>query len=173
MKHNAKETLEKEPGVLKFVLGEDSHEKNIFFFHTRYRCQADFEHHKTTPHFAEYKKLSASDPYSEPPVVQFFEGPGPAKRVCPPRPTVCRDIEFRIKPELRDSFLNFLEEHSNDPLCLDSVFGESIQGPNCFYLHEQYGAHKKPRALWDDFESGNAFAKPAIVNEYRNILCDC
>ena len=171
MKHNAKETLEKEPGALTFTLGEDPHETNVFFFHTRYTCQADFEHHKTTPHFAAYKTFSAFDPYAERAVVQFFECPGPATNVRPPRAIVCRDIELCIKPAFRKLFLTFLEEDVNGQFDLDSVLGESTKNPNCLYLHEECSANQTPRKFWEDFEARNALAKPAVVNEYCNMMC--
>jgi quinol monooxygenase YgiN len=185
MRHNAAETLAQEPGVVKFVLGEDDETGNAFFFHTQYKSQADFEYHKTTPHFAEYKMFAASDPYTEPPTVQFFEFRQWQDSVNksspqPSRPILCRNVELNIELHYRDEFLAFMDDiqrkFPQDSSSLVFDYGESVQSPSTFHVHEQYdmGRLVEKEAGIVNFDEEHAskhfYTRSPVVNRFRTIL---
>ena len=73
IKNNKAGTLGTEPLAEAYIWGEDTETKNTFHFYEKYKGKAGFEAHQKTPHFAAWEKFASTDPFSEPPVVQFYE----------------------------------------------------------------------------------------------------
>jgi quinol monooxygenase YgiN len=55
----AESCVRDEPGCLSFDVTEDVAEPNHFVLHEAYRDQAAIEHHRTTPHFANWREAAA------------------------------------------------------------------------------------------------------------------
>ena len=62
-----------EPLCYQYAYGESDTTPNRFIFHEEYKSREGFEAHKQTPHFADWETFAATDPFTEPPVVNFFE----------------------------------------------------------------------------------------------------
>jgi quinol monooxygenase YgiN len=73
IKNNQKGTLETEPLAIEYLVGEDTTVPNTFHFFEKYRGKAGFEAHKASPHFAVWEEFASSDPFTEPPRVEFYE----------------------------------------------------------------------------------------------------
>lgn len=71
--NNAKGTRSAEPLAVEYVWGESTTEPNIFFFYEKYKGREGFEAHTRTPHFAAWEAFVATEPFTAPPVVQFYE----------------------------------------------------------------------------------------------------
>mmetsp|Transcript_160437 Transcript_160437/g.307985 ORF Transcript_160437/g.307985 Transcript_160437/m.307985 type:complete len:334 (-) Transcript_160437:57-1058(-) len=73
IKNNQKGTLETEPLAIEYVWGEDTESPNTFHFYEKYAGKAGFEAHQATPHFAAWETFADSDPFTEPPRVEFYQ----------------------------------------------------------------------------------------------------
>ena len=73
IQNNQKGTLATEPLAIEYVWGEDLNEPNTFHFFEKYEGRRGFEAHQATPHFAAWEEFAASEPFTSPPVVQFYE----------------------------------------------------------------------------------------------------
>jgi len=66
----------KEPLCLQYVWGESTDTPNSFYFHEQYTGKEagleGFEAHSKTPHFVAWEEFTTKDPFSKPPVVEFF-----------------------------------------------------------------------------------------------------
>ena len=60
------------PDVLR-AKGEDTEQPNTFHFYEKYEGRGGFEAHTQTEHFADWEVFAATDPFTEPPVVSFYE----------------------------------------------------------------------------------------------------
>ena len=69
----AKGTRSSEPLAIEFEYFESTSEPNIFYFYETYKGQKGFDAHTGTPHFATWEKFCATEPFSAPPVLQFYE----------------------------------------------------------------------------------------------------
>jgi quinol monooxygenase YgiN len=96
-------------------------------------------------------------------------------------PIVALNVILRIKPEVRDKFLEVIlnnqkgtEDKELEPLALEYIFGEDTSEPNTFHFHEKYlgeegiAAHNAaPHFLvWEDFAQTNPFTSPPEVYKY-------
>ena len=99
IRDNQKGTLSTEPLAVEYVWGEDVDQPNTFHFYgetlpgsepchedqaspltllpplhsEKYEGRRGFEAHQATPHFAAWEVFAASDPFTSPPVVEFYE----------------------------------------------------------------------------------------------------
>ena len=73
IENNAKGTRTAEPLAVEYVWGESTTEPNIFYFSEKYKGRAGFEAHTKSPHFAAWETFVATEPFTAPPVVQFYE----------------------------------------------------------------------------------------------------
>jgi len=62
-----------EPLCYQYAYGESESTPNRFIFHEEYEGKEGFEAHQKTPHFEDWKTFAATDPFTEPPVVNLFE----------------------------------------------------------------------------------------------------
>ena len=73
IRNNQKGTLSSEPMAIEYVWGEDTNEANTFHFYEKYEGRVGFEQHQSTAHFAAWEEFASTDPFTSPPVVQFYE----------------------------------------------------------------------------------------------------
>jgi quinol monooxygenase YgiN len=73
IRNNQEGTLRTEALAIEYVWGEDTENANTFHFYEKYHGRAGFEAHQATPHFAAWEDFAASDPFTAPPVVHFYE----------------------------------------------------------------------------------------------------
>ena len=73
IRNNQKGTLSTEPLALEYTWGESTEEPNTFHFYEKYEGKAGFEAHQATPHFAAWEEFAETDPFTSPPVVEFYE----------------------------------------------------------------------------------------------------
>ena len=96
-------------------------------------------------------------------------------------PIVALNVILRIKPEVRNEFLDVILNNQRgtldkdlEPLALEYTFGEDNDEPNTFHFHEKYigeegiVAHNKaPHFLvWEEFASTNPFTSPPEVYKF-------
>lgn len=62
---DARDSLAKEEGCLRFDVIEDNSDVNRFYLYEVYRDQAAIEHHRTTPHYVKFRD-STEDWYATP-----------------------------------------------------------------------------------------------------------
>lgn len=76
IQNNQKGSNEEEPLCLQYVFGESTSEKNKFVFHEEYNGEdggkEGFDAHTKTKHFAKWEEFVEKDPFTKPPVVNFF-----------------------------------------------------------------------------------------------------
>merc|ERR1712048_989606 len=122
------------------------------------------------------------------PVIDYFWAPyTPKRRLLPSARAIFGvNTDVFIKPERKEELLRVLaklkkETDLFEPGCLQFVYGESLEEPNKFYLHEEYaGANWGEEAWqenkmrnhfleWEDFalQEPTPFAKPAVVRYFR------
>jgi len=74
---NNADNSNKEPLCLQYVWGESTEVRNSFYFHEQYtgleEGREGFEAHTKTPHFAVWEDFTTKDPFTKPPVVDFFK----------------------------------------------------------------------------------------------------
>jgi len=73
IRNNQAGTLSSEPLAIDYKWGEAADAPNTFHFYERYKGKAGFEEHQQTPHFAAWEEFASSDPFTAPPVVEFYE----------------------------------------------------------------------------------------------------
>ena len=73
IQNNQKGTLQTEPLAIEYVWGEDTSEPHTFHFFEKYEGRQGFEAHQSTPHFAAWEEFASTEPFTSPPVVQFYE----------------------------------------------------------------------------------------------------
>jgi quinol monooxygenase YgiN len=62
-----------EAGCLQYDFGESITTPNAFYFHEQYKDQAGFDAHAVAPHFVAWEAFAATDPFTQPPVVSFYQ----------------------------------------------------------------------------------------------------
>merc|ERR1712046_446511 len=73
IRNNQQGTLSTEPLALEYTWGESMDAPNTFHFYEKYVGRAGFEAHQATEHFAAWETFAASEPFTSPPVVEFYE----------------------------------------------------------------------------------------------------
>lgn len=77
IQNNQKGTLGTEPLCLQYVFGESTSTPNKFVFHEEYTGDEDgkegFDAHTQTPHFKLWEEFVEKDPFTSPPIVNFFK----------------------------------------------------------------------------------------------------
>ena len=96
-------------------------------------------------------------------------------------PIVALNVILRIKPQVRDEFLDVILNNQRgtlnkdlEPLALEYTFGEDKEEPNTFHFHEKYigeegiAAHNTAPhfLLWEEFASTNPFTAPPEVYKF-------
>mgnify|MGYP003465753783 CR=1 FL=1 len=79
-------------------------------------------------------------------------------------PIIALNVILRIKPEVREDFLNVVRQNqsgtrNDEPLALEYNFGEDASIPNTFHFHEKYKGEEGVLAhqaaphfkVWEDF----------------------
>lgn len=186
------QTMGTEPAALQFVLGEDVTEENTFYLHEQYLGEEGFQAHCETPHFAQWKAFTETDPFvaGQSPVIDFFQGTHePQKRTNNGGIYYCLNVELCIDPDRRDEFFKVIENNAkgsnnDEPLCKQYDWGESTSTPNTFYFHEQYEGNDGGKEgfdahaaaphfqIWETFAGTNPFTKPPVVSFYRTLRCE-
>ena len=69
---NARGSNENEPLCLQYVWGQDVNAENVYHFHEEYLGQEGFEAHAATRHFQAWETFAATNPFTKPPVVDFY-----------------------------------------------------------------------------------------------------
>jgi quinol monooxygenase YgiN len=77
IENNARGSNQDEPLCLQYIYGEDTDTPNVFHFHEQFTGKdggkEGFDAHAATDHFAKWEHfLVSQDPFSKPPIVQFF-----------------------------------------------------------------------------------------------------
>ena len=161
---DARGTRDNEPGALQFVLGQNVDDANAFHLHEQYKSKADLDHHESTPHFNTFVEfVKSADPFSAPMIVEKYECAHEPK-VNPPRSAYCLNVESCIKAEFRDEFIALMKTHQAssqaEPGCVQFDWGESLETPSTFFIHEQY----KDKAAYDAHEKTPHFGKFGVFN---------
>jgi len=73
IKANQKGTLSVEPLAIDYLWGEDTETPNTFHFFEKYEGRAGFVVHTKAPHFIDWEVFAATDPFTAPPEVVFYE----------------------------------------------------------------------------------------------------
>lgn len=77
IRNNQKGSTETEPLCMQYVFGESTTEANKFVFHEEYKGDDDgkegFIAHTTTSHFQKWEEFVGKDPFTRPPIVDFFK----------------------------------------------------------------------------------------------------
>lgn len=185
-----KESL-KEPGCLQFVVGEDTTSANTFYLHEEYKDTAGAAAHRATPHFAKWVEFSATKPWTEdgaPQVCKFIgthtqTEPWPV----PSTPAYCLQVNLYPKAEVREDFLTVIAANkkgtdATEDLCLQYVYGESMETSNTFHFYEAYTGKEDGKegfeahtqaphfAAWETFAStGEPFTKAPEVFFFKTL----
>ena len=76
IKNNQRGCVEDEPLCLQYIYGESTAEENKFVFHEEYEGgdagKEGFEAHTVAPHFGVWEEFAGKDPFTKPPIVEFF-----------------------------------------------------------------------------------------------------
>ena len=73
IRQNQKGSNHDEPACWQYDWGESTKEPNTFYFHEQYRDLAGFQAHAQAPHFKKWETFAATQPFTSPPVVQFYQ----------------------------------------------------------------------------------------------------
>lgn len=73
IQNNARGSNEEEPLCLQYKWGEDTTSPNTFHFHEEYVGKEGFDVHAAAPHFQEWEAFAATNPFTKPPVVNFYK----------------------------------------------------------------------------------------------------
>eukprot|EP00978_Attheya_sp_CCMP212_P035868 scaffold158581_cov62-Attheya_sp.AAC.1 len=188
IKENQVKTLETEAAALQYVVGEDITEPNTFYLHEQFTSEEGFIYHRDTPHVSDWVQFRDSDPFTKggEPIFHFYFGTHEAEKV-PIRSAFCLHVELCIKPEVRDIFLEVIENNQKgstsdvEPLCLQYVYGENKDIPNTFVFHEEYAGDNGGKegfdfhattphfAEWETFASTDPFTKPPVVDIFKTL----
>lgn len=63
----------KEPLCLQYDFGESVDTPGSFYFHEEYKGKEGFDAHASAPHFKVWETFAATDPFTKPPVVSFYQ----------------------------------------------------------------------------------------------------
>lgn len=143
-----------EPLALEYKYGEDATTPNTFHFFEKYKGKEGFEAHTKAPHFVVWEKFAATDPFTSPPEIAFFEEVGPApNRGCgkgkgkgkgkSSEAGYCLNVHLNIKPDRRDDFLSAIKDDQkgtvrNERLAMNFLIGQDTSDENQFHLFERY-----------------------------------
>lgn len=177
LRANRDATIGNEPLAVSYIFGEDENELNTFHLHEQYKGEEGFAAHKASEHFQVWKKFMETDPFTEPPeAYKFVEHGEPKEIAAPGDPRYCLNVKMGIKPELRDEFLDCINNNrrgtlDTEPLAVAYLFGEEQGKDNVWHFHEQYKgregfeAHAKAPhfAVWERFAESNPFTEPPEV----------
>jgi quinol monooxygenase YgiN len=110
---------------------------------------------------------------------------GTQKWPVPEEAPFCLNVDLFPKAEIRNEFLQVIANNKqgsdqDEPLCLQYVYGESVDKPDTFHFHEQYSganggkegfdAHTQAPhfAAWEAFAStGEPFTQPPVVYFFK------
>jgi len=102
--------------------------------------------------------------------------------VDPSQPIVALNVILRVKPEVREQFLEVIlnnqrgtMDKSLEPLALEYVFGEDDNEPNTFHFHEKYIGESGIQAhqaaphfmVWEEFVQTDPFTSPPEVYKFK------
>lgn len=73
IQQNQKGSTNDEPACWQYDWGESTTQPNTFYFHEQYRDQAGFQEHTQAPHFEKWQAFAETQPFTSPPVVQFYQ----------------------------------------------------------------------------------------------------
>jgi quinol monooxygenase YgiN len=77
IENNQKGSTEDEPLCLQYAYGESASTANTFIFHEQYKGEdggkEGFDAHTKAPHFGAWEEFVEKDPFTKPPVVNFFK----------------------------------------------------------------------------------------------------
>lgn len=182
---DATQTIKTEPGALQFTVGQDTEDSNVFHLHEQYMAEEDYDYHQSTMHFAEFKAFSESHPFAEDPVVNVYQCKHAPIKIAP-RAAFCLNVESCIQPAFRSEFLTLMDSHQTqsraEPLCLQFDYGEDVDNPNSFYIHEQYTGANGGNEGYDahsmslhfekfmKFNAKNPYAKPQVASFFKSIV---
>lgn len=75
--NNQRGSIQEEPLCLQYIFGESTNEENKFVFHEQYtgndNGKEGFDAHMNTLHFRHWEKFVEKNPFTKPPVVNFFK----------------------------------------------------------------------------------------------------
>lgn len=157
--NNQRGTLDKklEPLALEYMYGEDETTPNTFHFFEKYKGKEGFEAHKKAPHFAAWETFAATDPFTSPPAVVFFEEVGPAPNRGKGKGSkgkgkgndedapagYCLNVQLRVKPEKREEFLEAVKADqkgsvTEERLCMNFLVGQDTSDENLFHIFQRF-----------------------------------
>ena len=99
----------------------------------------------------------------------------------PTQPIVALNVILRIKPEVREKFLEVILNNQRgtlnkelEPLAVEYTFGEDSNEPNTFHFHEKYVGEEGIQAhneaphfkVWEEFVSTDPFTAPPEVYKF-------
>ena len=97
-------------------------------------------------------------------------------------PIVALNVILRIKPEVREKFLEVILNNQRgtmnkdlEPLAIEYSFGEDAENANTFHFHEKYKgeagilAHQQAPhfKVWEEFASTDPFTAPPEVYKFN------
>jgi quinol monooxygenase YgiN len=188
VRKNQRLTLDEEPEALQYIVGEDTEEENVFYIHEQFTSSEGFAAHRDTQRNAAWQEFKATNPFEEDggdPTTNFYHGTHSAIKI-PVRDAFCLNVQLCIKPDVRDEFLEVIENNArgsneDEPLCLQYDWGEDTYQPNVFHFHEEYtGADAGKEGFdvhalaphftkWEEFAATGPFTKPPVVSFYRTL----
>lgn len=144
--------------MIQAVLGGDLESPSTFHCHFKFRCSSLIQTKdalKDHPLFLnppcdEWKDFEASQPFEKDPTVVVWtvagsdsdDLPNPKTSVPCHQPKFCLNANLYIRPEHRKEFLRVIKnarsQSIREPLCAEYNFGESIDTPNTFHVHQEY-----------------------------------
>jgi quinol monooxygenase YgiN len=187
IQNNQRGTLDKElePLAVVYTYGEDPDTPNTFHFHEEYKGKEGFEAHQKAPHFAVWEKFAATDPFTAPPEVEFFEEIGESKKGKGrgkgkgKGQGYCLNVCLNVKPDRVEDFLKEIKGDqkgtlNDEKLAMSFVIGRDTNVENRFHLYERYvgkagfEAHlETPHfAEWKKFADGGNFDTEPRVRFY-------
>lgn len=179
IENNQRGTLTDEALAVTYQFGEDVNVPNTFHFHERYQGAQGFEEHTQSAHFASWKEFEATEPFTEPPRVEFYTESVADVDVAKAKPYYCLNVRLAVKEERRDDFLSCIANNQDGTLADEELsvtyrYGEDADSPNVFHFHERYEgeagfeAHTSAAhfAAWKEFEATEPFTEPPRVEFY-------
>ena len=76
IRHDQKETLEREAGALQFLLMEDVGEEGVFYSHEEYASEEAFGDHCESPHYKQWSAFASKEPFLGEVEVNKYEARG-------------------------------------------------------------------------------------------------
>ncbi len=168
--------------ALQYTVGEDINHPNTFYIHEQFQNGVHgFNAHRDTDHAKDWAMFKNSDPFEEgtgQPCFDFYyckdteiKGKIPISKG-----VYGVHVELYIKEEYVSEFLNVIANNqrgsqNNDiePLCLQYVYGESIDTPYKYVFHEEYIGNNHGREGFDIHTTTPHFQKwEEFVSKYTN-----